>query len=175
MNKQNIIKEQIRNAVKLSEVIERLTGKQLKGNKMCCPFHLEKTPSFFVNDSKGLYNCFGCGGGDVFTFLMKYQGIGFRDALEYLDSTYSLGLIENSKVSARALYTNLKRSKQVAEREKRIEALDKQYMSLCQDYRIANMAIKHLEVFSDLWCYFMEQKIKLERDLDECMLKMLNT
>lgn len=175
MNKQEIIKEQIRNAVKLSEVVERLTGKQLKGNKMCCPFHLEKTPSFFVNDAKGVYNCFGCGGGDVFSFIMKYQGVGFREALEYLDCTFKLGLIKNSKVSAKALYTNLVRSKKVAQREKRLESLESRYMKLCEDYRIANLGIKQLEVFSDLWCYYMEQKIKIERELDECMLKMSDT
>lgn len=54
-------------------------GKDYKGR---CPFHEERTPSFFVVPSKGFYNCFGCGeSGDVFTFLMKRLGLGFLDAV----------------------------------------------------------------------------------------------
>src|SRR5690606_6514982 len=47
-----------------------------------CPFHKEKTPSFHVVPSRGFYKCFGCGeSGDVYTFLMKYAGLGFQEAV----------------------------------------------------------------------------------------------
>ncbi len=62
----------------------RLTraGRNLKG---LCPFHSEKTPSFVVYPKDGSYHCFGCGeSGDVFTFLMKTEGLDFRGALEKL-------------------------------------------------------------------------------------------
>ena len=50
-----------------------------------CPFHDETAPSFQVNRRKGLWHCFGCGtGGDVISFLMKREGIGFREALAIL-------------------------------------------------------------------------------------------
>lgn len=50
-----------------------------------CPFHTEKTPSFYVVPAKGFYKCFGCGeSGDVFTFLMKRQGLEFQDAVRAL-------------------------------------------------------------------------------------------
>ena len=50
----------------------------------CCPFHDDRTPSFFVYADNG-YKCFGCGEhGDVITFIMKFKGIGFRDACRYL-------------------------------------------------------------------------------------------
>jgi len=53
-----------------------------KDYKARCPFHEERTPSFYVVPSKGFYKCFGCGeSGDVFTFLMKRQGLGFLDAV----------------------------------------------------------------------------------------------
>jgi DNA primase len=58
-----------------------------------CPFHLEKTPSFSVNEKKGLFHCFGCGvGGDVVTFIMKYQNIDFLEAIETLASKYGINI-----------------------------------------------------------------------------------
>lgn len=57
-------------------------GKYWKG---VCPFHAEKTPSFFVSPELQIYKCFGCGeSGDVFSFLEKYEGLTFREALETL-------------------------------------------------------------------------------------------
>ena len=49
-----------------------------------CPFHEEKTPSFYVVPAKGFYNCFGCGeSGDLFSFIMKRMGLDFTEAVRY--------------------------------------------------------------------------------------------
>ncbi len=79
--------DELRARVPLSPVIGRrvkLTraGREWKG---CCPFHNEKTPSFYVNDDKGFYHCFGCGAhGDVIRFLTEQMGLGFIDAVKQL-------------------------------------------------------------------------------------------
>lgn len=53
--------------------------------KALCPFHGEKTPSFSVNPKKQIYHCFGCGaGGDVFGFVMQYEGVDFMTAVQLL-------------------------------------------------------------------------------------------
>ena len=57
-------------------------GTRMKG---LCPFHNEKTPSFTVDPAQGYFHCFGCGeGGDVYSFLMKLQGLSFTEAVEQL-------------------------------------------------------------------------------------------
>lgn len=66
------------------------SGRNLKAK---CPFHGEKTPSFFVSPELQTFKCFGCGeGGDVFTFLQKYEGMDFPEALEYLASKVGVTL-----------------------------------------------------------------------------------
>ncbi len=79
--------DELRARVPLSPVVGRrvkLTraGREWKG---CCPFHNEKSPSFYVNDDKGFYHCFGCGAhGDVIRFLTEQEGMGFIDAVKQL-------------------------------------------------------------------------------------------
>ena len=50
-----------------------------------CPFHGEKTPSFNVNPAREIFHCFGCGvGGNVFTFIMKIEGLAFPEAVKFV-------------------------------------------------------------------------------------------
>ena len=77
----------------------RRTGRSFKAN---CPFHQEKTPSFIVNPDKQIFHCFGCGvGGDVFSFLMKYEQMTFPEALKRLADRARVSLPEYQKTSPR--------------------------------------------------------------------------
>ncbi len=80
--------EEIKQKLDLGEVIGsyipvlRAGGANLKAR---CPFHQEKTPSFYISRDRQMWHCFGCGeGGDLFTFIMKMEGLDFRDALALL-------------------------------------------------------------------------------------------
>lgn len=54
----------------------------------CCPFHDEKTPSFAVNPDRQTFNCFGCDEhGDVVDFIIKRNGVNFKEALKFLGIT----------------------------------------------------------------------------------------
>lgn len=81
------IVEQIRERTDIVDVIgSRVELRRAGSDYMArCPFHNEKTPSFHVNPSRQSYKCFGCGeGGDVFSFLMKHDGMTFMDAVRML-------------------------------------------------------------------------------------------
>lgn len=66
--------------------------------KAVCPFHPEKTPSFIVSSDKQIFHCFGCGvGGNALTFVMQYEKVNFREALEILAQRSGIPLPEPSK------------------------------------------------------------------------------
>lgn len=77
----------IRERVSIVEVVSGYVSLKKAGRNYVglCPFHGEKTPSFTVNEERGLFHCFGCGaGGTVFTFVMRADRIDFREAVEIL-------------------------------------------------------------------------------------------
>ena len=63
----------------------------------CCPFHNEKTPSFVVSPSKGLYKCFGCGkGGNAVTFVMEQEAVSYPEALKIVAKRYGIEVREEA-------------------------------------------------------------------------------
>ncbi len=79
--------EQIKERLSIEEVVGSYIKLERAGNslKAKCPFHNEKTPSFFVSPERGSYYCFGCGAkGDIFTFVENFEGIDFVGALKML-------------------------------------------------------------------------------------------
>eukprot|EP00903_Cladosiphon_okamuranus_P011616 g10926.t1 len=77
----------IRASTSITEVIGQHVEMQPAGRGMvgCCPFHEDRNPSFSVDESRGSYHCFGCGAsGDVITFKMQIDGLGFREVVREL-------------------------------------------------------------------------------------------
>ena len=89
----------------VSIISQFITLKKKGSNYMCCcPFHNEKTPSFSVSPTKQMYYCFGCHtGGNVITFLQKYDNMSYPEALEYLAPIAGVTLPErDNSIEARA-------------------------------------------------------------------------
>jgi len=79
--------EQIKERLSIEEVVGSYIKLERAGNnfKARCPFHNEKTPSFFISPDRGSYYCFGCGAkGDIFSFVQQFEGLDFIGALKIL-------------------------------------------------------------------------------------------
>jgi DNA primase len=84
---QNSAVVEIKEKLSIEEVVSSYVKLQKTGInlKACCPFHNEKTPSFFVSPDRGSFYCFGCSkGGDIFTFVQEIEGVDFKESLKIL-------------------------------------------------------------------------------------------
>ena len=89
--------QRIVDTAQIEEVIGEFVSLKKRGSNYigCCPFHNEKTPSFHVSASKGIYKCFGCGeAGDVVKFLMKHEHFSYPEALRWLADKYHIPIEE---------------------------------------------------------------------------------
>jgi len=95
INKETI--QRIMDATHIEEVISEFVSLKKRGANHigCCPFHNEKTPSFYVSPSKGIFKCFGCGkSGNVVGFLMDHEHFTYPVALHYLAKKYNIEIEE---------------------------------------------------------------------------------
>lgn len=89
--------QRIMDATHIEEVISDFVSLRRRGANYvgCCPFHNEKTPSFSVSPSRGIFKCFGCGeAGNTVHFLMKHEHFSYPDALRYLANKYGIEIQE---------------------------------------------------------------------------------
>ncbi|MEK7698462.1 MAG: CHC2 zinc finger domain-containing protein, partial [Nitrospirota bacterium] len=87
MSSYNSTIEEIKSRLDIVDVISEYIPLKKAGQNWrgLCPFHSEKTPSFMVSPTKQIYHCFGCGsGGNIFTFLTKYENLSFNESLNIL-------------------------------------------------------------------------------------------
>ncbi len=115
---------EVRERTDIVELVSQYVNLKRSGaNHMgLCPFHSEKSPSFSVNAARQFFHCFGCGcGGDVFSFLMKIEGMTFPDAVRRLAERVGIELEE------RSLTPEEERLQQQRERLFRINAVAADY------------------------------------------------
>lgn len=92
--------QRIMDAARIEEVIGDFVSLKKRGANHigCCPFHNEKTPSFYVSPSKGIFKCFGCGeAGDVVAFLKKHEHFTYPEALRWLAQKYNIEIREEEQ------------------------------------------------------------------------------
>ncbi len=95
--------DELRARTSLSALIAKTTKLTKAGREMrgCCPFHNEKTPSFYVNDDKGFYHCFGCSAhGDAIRWMTDQRGLPFIDAVKELAQAAGLDMPAMDRQSA---------------------------------------------------------------------------
>src|SRR3989344_3832355 len=109
-------------------------GKNMRG---LCPFHAERTPSFFVSPEMQSFKCFGCGESwDCFSFLEKYEGLSFREALEELAERVGVKL---TRYAPSAAENESKRLYEV------LHLAGGYYQYLLQSHKAGARAREHLE------------------------------
>jgi DNA primase len=89
--------QKIIDTAEITEVVQDFVSLKKRGVNYLglCPFHNEKTPSFTVSPSKGIYKCFGCGkGGNPVNFIMEHEHLGYPEALKYLAKKYNIEVVE---------------------------------------------------------------------------------
>lgn len=94
--------EQILDAAKIEGVVGDFVTLKRRGANLvaCCPFHNEKTPSFYVSPAKGIYKCFGCGkSGTAVGFIMEHENLTYSEALKYLAKKYGIEVVEKEETA----------------------------------------------------------------------------
>ena len=92
--------DRILESARIEEVVGDFVSLKRRGANFvaCCPFHQEKTPSFSVSPSKGIFKCFGCGkAGSVVTFVMEHEQMNYVEALKYLGNKYGIEVKEKEE------------------------------------------------------------------------------
>ena len=109
--------DKIFEAARIEEVVGdfvslKKAGINFKGR---CPFHDEKTPSFVVSPTKGIYKCFGCGkGGNSINFIQEIQGANYPEALKHVAAKYNIEITEEALTDEQARKLSVKESQLIA-------------------------------------------------------------
>lgn len=88
--------QQIKDRLSILDVVSQYVKLERSGGSLRarCPFHAERTPSFFVSPDRGTYHCFGCNvGGDIFSFVEQIEGLDFKGALKILAEKAGVPLV----------------------------------------------------------------------------------
>ncbi len=101
--------DKIFEAARVEEVVADYVSLKKRGANLigCCPFHNEKTPSFYVSPAKGIYKCFGCGkGGNAINFIMDHDKLTYPDALRFLAKKYNIEIVEAEQTPEQIQHNN---------------------------------------------------------------------
>jgi DNA primase len=163
--------QQVKDAIQVADVIEKLSKYKLqkRGSILTglCPFHDEKTPSFTVSPSKGIYKCFGCGiSGDGLKFIMEHEHMNFIEAIKWAGDFYRINL-EEEKITEEEKRERKQKDVEVAMLYKLNEAAARQWhKQLYKPYETeSGIQISH-SVELD---YLLSRKISIDSIVQWCI------
>lgn len=164
--------EQIKERLSISEVVGSYVKLEKAGSnyKARCPFHNEKTPSFFVSPARGSYYCFGCNAkGDIFSFVEQFEGLDFVGALKVLAQRAGVELVrENPQVKNEKdrLHSVLESATEFFEKTLTVDSGAKKYL---EKRGVKNEIIKNwrLGFAPDAWQRLHDELIKKGFSSDE--------
>lgn len=137
-------KEEVKQSVKMLEVLSRYGLKPNRAGFICCPFHNERTASMKIY--KDSYYCFGCGAtGDIFAFVQNMDNCDFKAAFATLGGTYQ----KPDFASRMAIYHH---QKQMEMRKKEEQKKKAELQECLHDIDFYRAEIKRWEPLSDRWC-----------------------
>src|SRR5574343_388460 len=113
----------IKDRLSIVDVVGSYVQLASRGNAFVarCPFHNEKTPSFYVSPDRGTYHCFGCGkGGDIFSFVQDFEGVDFREALQTLATRAGVEIEKYDKQQAQETSDTRERLFKIIDETKKI-------------------------------------------------------
>jgi len=145
-------------------VLKKSSGDEWVG---LCPFHSEKTPSFFVNENKNVYYCFGCQAkGNMFTFVMRHNGISFKEALRFLAHKANIDIEDyfEKNGSLGDIYNILQKHKKLMHSNKDNKDPDIVYIFSSVCGRFITRFPDKIDMFVDLYKEFIDA---LRYDLEE--------
>ena len=155
--------QQVKDRLKIEDVVERYGVRLNRLNKAICPFHKEKTASFSVNTSKQIFKCFSCSdkGGDLIEFTSKMFALTPYEACKKLNEDFNLNIgvkmtkFERMKAKKREKEVN----KQKEEKRKRKEELEMLYEIFVKYDRVCiRNKPKRYEEPSSLWKFANEKR-----------------
>jgi len=144
------LKEDVLARVAIQDVISKHVKLKRAGDRKLrglCPFHAEKTPSFYVDEANQFFKCFGCDAkGDLFSFQMQIYGVGFRAALEQLADEFGIGRSQSGEQRPPKKRVIKKRdtSQEEEERQRKTQARIHNLLHEC-DVKFLRYARKYLE------------------------------
>lgn len=153
----------IKQNVSMRNILDRYGLKLNRRGAMCCPFHREKTASFKLYSNGTKFHCFGCGAdGDVITFVMRYYGIGYAQAITRVAAEFGIPIIGARPLTLRervkAQETRRKQKQEDAELEREYNRLFETYLLECDEFsRLSHNLTKYApkspeEPFNELYC-----------------------
>lgn len=147
--------EQVKQQVNVFDVINRYGPSKLdRHNKMCCPFHQEKTASFSVKKDGSIYRCFGCDKkGDSIQYVVSLFDLTPIEAVKQMNDDFGLGLNLNRDYKVPAV------KREIREWEENkyllqhfLEWEEKTYFEAAEKFRLCNELLSKVEPFSEEYC-----------------------